>query len=182
MSARYLCGALKTPILRPRFIETKRAWTRMTDPASQEQRRRQVRLALFPCGRMSGLLLVGLGAVSLVSGATGHDALSHLYRHGAVSFNDAIPGAVFLAIGLFFVRVAGGAPLLDQVRAMRDWGTRQWISVALVTLGVLAGLAVAASNPLLSPWMRYSLGGAATLVMIIGTLLWPKGRNAPARS
>src|ERR1700730_12245674 len=83
---------------------------------------RQMQLACRVFGRMTGLVLLGFGAELVLLGATGHDFLSRLYSGGAVRLNDAVPGSVILAAGLVLLRVAGRAPLQDQVRAMRYWG------------------------------------------------------------
>jgi hypothetical protein len=155
-----------------------------TDPAERERRNRQMWLAQLALARMTarmmGLMLVGTGALALLSGATGHDGLSRLFTRGAVSLNDAVPGAAMVAIGLLLLRVAGRAPLLDQARAMRRWDSRRWISLALGGTGVLVGLAVSVIHPLLPLWMHYGLSGVATLIIIAGSLLWPKQQDRPA--
>lgn len=134
--------------------------------------------------RMTGLNLVGFGALLVLLGATGHDVLSRLYTGGALSLNDAVPGAVILAIGLILLRVSGGAPLLDQVRAMRQWSGGRWISVGVVATGLLAGLAVTATDPLLQlpRWMHYGLLSVATLIILTGIQLRPNGQDRPAQS
>ena len=108
-------------------------------------------------GRMTGLILLASGAVSILSGATGHNFASRLYTGGWLSLNDAVPGIVLLAVGLFLLRVSGGSPLRDQVSAIRHWGSRQWISVGVVTTGYVAWLALGWS---INSWHRP--GGCTT--------------------
>src|ERR1700738_1786702 len=77
-------------------------------------------------GRMTGLILLASGAVSILSGATGHNFASRLYTGGWLSLNDAVPGIVLLAVGLFLLRVSGGSPLRDQVSATAAANGSAW--------------------------------------------------------
>jgi hypothetical protein len=133
---------------------------------------------------MTGLVLLGFGAELVLLGATGHDFLSRLYSGGALRINDAVPGSVMLAAGLVLLRVAGRAPLRDQVRAMHHWGGARWISIGVFSIGLLAGIALVATDPLLAlpRWMYYGLSAATSLVAVTGILLWPRGQDRPEQS
>lgn len=133
-------------------------------------------------GRMTGLILLASGAVSILSGATGHNFASRLYTGGWLSLNDAVPGIVLLAVGLFLLRVSVGSPLWDQVSAIRHWGSRQWISVGMVTTGYVAWLALELVDKLVaSPrWLHYGLSSVTTMIMLAGLLLWPTAQDQSA--
>jgi hypothetical protein len=135
-------------------------------------------------GKLTALPILGCGALSIVSGATGHNFSTRLFTGGALHFNDAVTGAVLLAIGLLLLRVSGGAPLWQQVRATRHWGRRHWISVGLFAIAAIAATAQGVVEPLLglSRWVHYVLSGAIALVMTGGVLLWPRKRDRPAQS
>jgi hypothetical protein len=156
----------------------------MKDLAARERLDRQMRAGLEAMGKMTALLLVLLGVLLLVSGAIGNDLLSRMFTRGALRLNDAASGTVTLAVALVLLRVAGRAPLWDQVRAVRYWDRRRWISVGLFATGALANVALTAIEPLLpsSPWMHYGFTAATTLVIIIALLLWPNGQDRAAPS
>jgi hypothetical protein len=132
--------------------------------------------------RMTGLILVASGTVSILSGATGHNFASRLYTGGWLNLNDTVPGMVLLAVGLFLLRVSGGAPLWDQVRAIGRWSGRHWISVGVVAIGYVAWLALELVDKLLaSPrWMHYGLSGMTTLIVVAGLLLWQNPQDQSA--
>jgi hypothetical protein len=132
--------------------------------------------------RITAFPVVGCGAVSVLSGATGHNFASRLFTGGLLSPNDAVPGAVLLAVGLFLLHVTGDAPLWEQARAIRHWGSRQWISIGLVVTGFVALLALDLVEALLSlpRWMHYGFSGLTTLIFLAGALLWPIGPNRSA--
>lgn len=144
----------------------------MNDLWTPEDRRRGrqvlLRLTCFP--------ITACGALSILSGALGHDFWNHFYFHGRLGLNDLVPGIVLLVIGLVLLRVSGGAPLIDQVLSIRDWGADRWINFALVSILWLLGMAVAVSGPLLPWWLHYGL-----LVIVAGALMWLPTPHGPVR-
>src|SRR6202011_4045745 len=136
---------LKQPMLCGRF---KFAMC-MKDLVARERLSRQTQPFLRALGRITAVPLVGCGAVSVLSGATGHNLASRLFTGGLLSLNDAVPGTVLLAVGLFLLHVTGDAPLWEQVRAIRHW-RRQWISIGVVVTAFVAWLALDLVGTLLS--------------------------------
>jgi hypothetical protein len=95
-----------------------------------------------------------------------------------------VTGVVLLAVGLSLLRLAGRAPLWQQVRAMHHWDGARWISVGVFTIGFLAGLALQFFNPLLAlpRWLYYGLSIAISLICIAGISLWPRDRSSLRRA
>lgn len=155
----------------------------MKDLAARERLSRQTQPFLRSLGRITAVPLVGCGAVSVLSGAMGHNLASRLFTGGLLSLNDAVPGAVLLAVGLILLHVTGDFPLWEQARAIRHWRSRQWISIGVVVTGFVAWLALNLVEALLSlpRWMHYGFSGLTVLIFIAGPLLWPSGpdRSAP---
>jgi hypothetical protein len=135
-------------------------------------------------GKVTGLPLVGLGIYLMLLGVTGQHVFSLLFLGGAVTVNDAVPGLFMLAAGLILLRVTGGAPLRDQMLATRHWRRIRWISIGLFVFGLAAGLALAATDPLLQlpRSMYYVLSAATGLIAVTGVILWPNGQDRPAQS
>jgi hypothetical protein len=127
--------------------------------------------------RRIGFLLLACGVLSMLSGALGYDSLSRFFTHGAVSLNDLVPGAVFLALGLVLLRVSGGAPLADQMRSIRHWDTDRWMSFALMAGVLLLGMAEVVFGRLLPPWLHYGL-----LLTLAAALLWLRPTDRSVRS
>jgi hypothetical protein len=146
----------------------------MKDLAAREELRQRMRPARRVLGGLTGLIMVACGAVSTLSGALGHDFWNRFYTGGALGLNDAVPGAVILAVGLILLRLAGDAPFADRLRAIRHWGADRWISFGLVATGWLLGTVATAIGPLRPAWLHYVLLGVPALIMVAGVLLWPR--------
>jgi xanthine/uracil permease len=158
----------------------------MCDLDERERRERrdlQIRGNLALAGMTGRTILVASG-VSFLSGALGNDFATRVFTGGLLRFNDAVTGVVLLAVGLSLLRLAGRAPLWQQVRAMHHWDRSRWISVGVFTIGFLAGLALQFFNPLLAlpRWLYYGLSIAISLICIAGISLWPRGQSQPAQS
>jgi len=155
----------------------------LDERSRRERRERQIRgnLAL---ARMTGFTILAASGVSFLSGALDNDLATRLFTGGLLRFNDAVTGVVLLAVGLSLLRLAGRAPLWQQVRAMRYWDRARWISVAACTIGFLAGLALQFFNPLMAlpQWLYYGLSFASSVVCVAGISLWPREQSQPAHS
>ena len=134
-------------------------------------------------GRMTGLPLVGLGIYLMLLGVTGQDIFSLLFLGAVVAVNDAVPGSFMLIAGLILLRVTGGAPLREQILAIRHWRRVRWISIGLFVFGLAAGLALAATDPLLQlpRSIYYALSALTGLIAVTGVILWPNDQDRSAQ-
>ena len=119
----------------------------------------------------------------MLLGVTGQDIFSLLFLGAVVAVNDAVPGSFMLIAGLILLRVTGGAPLREQILAIRHWRRVRWISIGLFVFGLGAGLALTATDPLLQlpRSIYYALSALTGLIAVTGVILWPNDQDRSAQ-
>jgi hypothetical protein len=156
----------------------------MRDLEARARQDQQTKEMLRVFGRMTGVLIFALGAVSVLSGVTGHDFYTRFFTRRWFTVHDAAVGAAFLALGGALLWLTWPDPATRGWRSIRDWGRQHWISVALTVVGFLCGYALILFRPLLvvwSYWGYYGLLTASSMLMVVGGLIWPKPRDRSRR-
>src|ERR1700730_7616211 len=110
-------------------------------------------------GRITGVEVFALGALSVLSGAAGLDFWGRFFTGRWFHVNDAVVGAAMLVLGWVLLRLTRLDPAV-RWRSIRDWRRKHWISLGLNVTGLLFIVALIETRPLLiawSAWIYYGL-------------------------